>query len=244
MGYLKDKFQVISNRKIEKKNERMLLSPENIKRTENENMKILNFSSDKNLATWTCEIQSEGTVTKISYVLERVGEGELIFEIEGEKLSEEERILASSYMLYLLESFRFFYKQDAYHLSKYLILDKEGYERRKEKEFLLYIEEEIQDIQYGIAYEELTDYEYLYTELEDTHSVQLKMCGEDAHLLCEFLQEKGMITFERVEENLFWIEPILSEEEEDPDYMRIKSLLFILKGIAKYEYNIWLDYRE
>lgn len=238
----KNDFKLVKTSKEEKVNKspkkKYIITERMIKHLENENLKLRSIHSETKYAKVVFEYIKQENI-KIEFEFELIEET-IIFEFNGEKLTDKWRIFASKLYEEIIESLRFVHKDKEWSLSRYYIGFVEEYEKRKSEEFLNSITEEIKKIDKRSQIEAMSEENRFFFDLEDIHHLSFYITGEDGLKLIDLLKEMKLVTYQKLEENLFEIELIGKDKGID----RINRKIVFARELAKMGYNTWVDYDE
>lgn len=234
------KFELIENENLKKgKKESFLIKKQLLEHIENEKTKLIYFQSTERYSKFTFEYKEENAIWKIPFEIEYVIDT-LIVDFEGKDLPDPIRMVASKLLKEIISSIRFMHKDKYWSLSYYFLDDIKHYKKRLTKEFLIELEGEWKKIKRLAELEAMDDDDYLFFKTEDVHDLSLWVAGEDGRLLCEYLEELKLITFQQSGLNRYEIQ--LTGKKEDIKIVNEK--IVFAREIAKYGYNIWTDYVE
>jgi len=213
-----------------------LLKKEMIQHLEKDGLIIKKFKATPHYATFTLhDDKNVEIVFEIEYVIDT-----LIVDFNGFKLSDDYRLKASKLLLKVVNAIRFLHKDKFIMFGNHFIPDEEEYRIRTKKEYASSMHDDWIRINNLSKLESMDEDHHLYFEIEDVHDLCLAIAGEDGKLLCEELKNLHIATYESLSESEYEIELTgVSNEKE-----ALKRKIIFAREIAKYGYNVWVDYVE
>lgn len=232
-------LQLNSKKKTAPSKKEKLVTREAIAHIENHEIVLKNFESSSTYSTFSFDYTVEGKTWTIPFEVEVIIDT-LILDFDGSDMPENIRIKASELTEKLVESLRFKHRDKFWSLSHYFIDNLEEYELRKKESYAKSFEHDWLRIYNLSKLEAMDEVDQLLFEVEDIHDLALKIVGLDGKKLCEYLMELGLITYKKVAKTEF---EISFNETDEADYLeQINQKIIFAREVARYGYNIWVDY--